>query len=245
MVGKKTVQKARASPVVSNVLRGVPCLSGLETSVLTQLEEETQEERYRRGETIFQEGAVCEEIFLITDGTVKVFRLSDEGRQQTLQILGPGGCFCLAPFFHDTRYPATAQCLTNVRLLRLGGAQCLSLVKDDPRVVASVVQCLCHRVTAMAALLESSSTRKVRRRLVRFLLDIAESRGIRTADGLLLDGGLTHEELAGCVGTAREVVSRALEQLQRKGLVRLGRGRLVLLDLPRLKEIASLHRPAK
>ena len=97
----------------------------------------------------------------------------------------------------------------------------------------------------MAALLETVSARQVQGRLVRVLLDLARSRGVSTDQGVLLDGGLTHDELAGCIGTAREVISRALEQLQREGLVRLGRGRLVLLNLSRLKEILPARRPPK
>ena len=97
----------------------------------------------------------------------------------------------------------------------------------------------------MASLLETVSARQVQTRLVRVLLDLARSRGVSTDQGVLLDAGLTHDELAGCIGTAREVISRALEQLQREGLVRLGRGRLVLLNLPRLKEILAARRPPK
>ena len=79
----------------------------------------------------------------------------------------------------------------------------------------------------------------MRRRLARFLLELADCRGVPTSDGVLLAAGLAHDELAACIGTAREVISRALEQFQREGLVRLGRRRLVLLDLPRLEEIIT------
>lgn len=246
MVQKKRIKKSRASPGVGSALREVPCLSRLEPAALTELQEKTREEQYRRGQILFKEGAVCEEIFVITEGSVKVYRLSDDGRQQTLWILGASDCFCLAPFFHRARYPATAQCMTDVRVLILKDPEYLSLLREAPGVTSVVAGCLCDRVNEMARLIETSSRRHVRGRLAQTLLELADSRGVRTTEGILLDSALTHEEIAACVGTAREVISRTLEQWQRDGLVRLGRGRLVLLDPSRLKAIClPLRSPRK
>ncbi len=245
MAQKKGTSKSRIALPKSAGLRDVPCLAGLDAAALNRLAEEVPEKEYRRGQILFQQGDICEEIFVLTKGSVKIYRLSDDGRQQILRIMGAGDCFCVAPSFHLVRYPSTAQCMTDVRLLRLGRAQCLSLLRDNPGLASGVIHCLCHRIADMAALLETSSTRQVRRRLARFLLDLAHTRGVPTGDSVLLNSGLTHDELAACVGTAREVISRTLEQLQREGLVRLGRARIVLLDLPRLEEILTPHPPAK
>ena len=245
MAQKKGTPKSRIALPKSAGLRDVPCLAGLDAAALNRLAEEVPEKEYRRGQILFQQGDLCEEIFILTKGSVKIYRLSDDGRQRTLQILGAGDCFCVAPSFHLVRYPSTAQCMTDVRLLRLSRMQCLSLLRENPGLAADVITCLCHRMADMAALLETSSTRQVPRRLARFLLDLAHARGVSRGQGVLLNSGLTHDELAACVGTAREVISRTLEQWQREGLVRLGRGRLVLLDLPRLEKIVTPIVPPK
>jgi len=245
MQKKKGIRKSTITLGRSAGLRDVPCLAGLNAAALNRLHKEVTEKGYRRGQVLFKQGDICEEIVILTKGSVKIYRLSDDGRQRTLRILGAGDCFCVAPAFHQARYPATAQCMTDVKLLSLSRVQCLSLLRENPGLAANVITCLCHQMADMAALLETSSTRQVRRRLARFLLDLAHTRGVSRGKGVLLDSGLTHDELAACVGTAREVISRTLEQWQREGLVRLGRGRLVLLDLPRLEEILTPPRPAK
>ncbi len=225
---KRTIAKSAS-------LRDVPCLAELDAAALNRLQKEVPEKECRRGHILFRQGDICEEMFLLTEGSVKLFRLSDDGRQQTLRILGAGDCFCVAPAFQRGPYYATAQCLTDVRLLRLGPAQWRSLRRDHPGWAARVISCLCQRMADMAALLETASTRLVRRRLVRCLVDLARTQGVPSGDRILLSG-LTHDGLAACVGTAREVISRTLEQMRREGLVSLGRRRLALLDLPRLKE---------
>jgi len=238
MVRKREVHQSKGMPGRSHPLRKIPCLATLDGALFNQLQEHAREEQYRRGEILFQEGAVCDEIFVILKGSVKVSRVSDEGRQQTLWILGNGDCFCQAPFFHQARYPGTAQCLTDVKVIALRQAHGISPAREVPQLAAAIIRCLCQREAAMASLLETASARQVRRRLVRILLDLARSRGVANEDGILL-GGLTHDELAACVGTAREVISRTLGELQRAGLVRLGRRRLVLLDLAGLQGILS------
>ena len=242
---RKGIPNPRSALGTTDALRDVPCFASLKPASLKRLAKEAPEKEYRRGEILFQQGDICEEILVLRKGSVKVYRLSADGGHQTLRIMVAGDCFCVAPSFHRVRYPSTAQCMTDVKLLKLGQEQCLSLLRDNPGFASGVIHCFCDRMADMAALLETSSIRQVRRRLARFLLDLAGYRGVPTGDGVLLAAGLTHDELAACIGTVREVISRALEQFQREGLVRLGRRRLVLLDLPRLEEILTPPRPAK
>jgi CRP/FNR family transcriptional regulator len=238
-------QAMGAVPDGSDSFKRVPCLRGLNPAILGRIQAMAREKRLRRGELLFQEGATCEEISLITEGSIKVYRLSDDGRQHTLWVLGAGDCFCLAPFFHQARYPFTAECMTDVRIVRLGRESCQWLVKAEPEVAPAVVGCLSERLTALVSLFEVVSAREVRRRLARILLDLARSRGVKTQEGILLDAGLTHDELAACAGTVREVVSRTLEQFQREGLVRLGRRRLLIPDLSNIQAITSARRHSK
>ena len=245
MVRKKASHKVKGGLGKSAALRRVPCLGPLNPVVLARMQQKAQLGHHRRGDVLFSEGAVCDEVLVITKGSVKIYRLSDEGKQQTLWILGAGDCFCLAPSFHEARYPGTAQCLTDVRVLTLGRAQCASLLRNTPKLAAGVIRCLCHREAAMAALLETVSARQVQGRLIWVLLDLARRRGASTDQGVLLNAGLSHDELANYVGTAREVISRTLGQLQREGLIRLGRRRILLLNPSRLEEILAAHRKKK
>jgi len=186
-------------------LRDIPCLDGLDATALNRLRKEVSEKEYRRGHIVFRQGDICEEILLLTQGSVKLFRVSNDGRQQTLRVTEAGDCFCVAPTFPGGRYYTAAQCLTEVRLLRLGPDACRALRRDHPGWAARVIGCLCQRLAETAARLETASTRQVRRRLVGYLVDLARTQGVLTGNRIVLSG-LTHDELAACVGTAREVI---------------------------------------
>ncbi len=237
--------KPKGNLETGDALRLIPCLRGLSAASLNKLQGMARHRRLPRGAILFREGAVCEEVFIITGGKVKVYRLSPDGRQQTLWVLGGGECFCLAPFFHRARYPGTAQCMTEVRVIELGRTPLLTLPRSSPGLAGAVISCLCHRLAATTALLEEMSTQSVRHRLARLLLTLAETRGVRTPDGIHLDDGWTHDELASCIGTVREVVSRVLKQLEQEGLVRSRRRSLLLSDPARLEKQLRLRRPAE
>jgi CRP/FNR family transcriptional regulator len=235
----------RVNLEIGDALRSVPCLRGLSAASLNKLHRMARHRRLPRGAILFREGAPCEEVFIIASGKVKVYRLSPEGRQQTVWVLGAGDCFCLAPFFHRARYPGTAQCLTEVRVVELGRTPLLTLPRSSPGLAGAAISCLCHRLTTTAAFLEEMSTQRVRHRLARFLLTLAEAHGVRTPSGILLDDGWTHDELASCIGTVREVVSRVLKQLAQEGLVRSRRRSLLISDPARLEKQLRPRRPAE
>lgn len=233
------------TPDESSGLGVVPCLAALSAATRSRLQEEAPETAYRRGDLLFQQGDPGEDILILTKGNAKLYRVFGDGRQQTVKILGPGDCYCVAPAFNQGRYPVSAQCLTPVRAVRLAREQWQIMLQENTEWAGQVIKCLCQRTAELAALLDTASPRQVRRRLARFLLGLAKGRGISPAASSVVEAELTHDELAGCVGTAREVISRTLEQFQREGLVRLGRGRLLLLDLPRLESLLTPPRSAK
>lgn len=231
----------RASREIREHVGAIPCLRGLDATALDALRRRARERTLPRGAVLFREGAPCAGVLVVGSGKVKISRLSPEGRQQTLWILSAGDCFCVAPFFYQGRYPGTAQCMTEVRVFELGRAALLDLPTACPGLPEAVIACLCDRLAATAALLEDVSTQHVRHRLGRLLLALARRRdGTTPHDGAVIDGW-THEELAACVGTVREVASRALKQLERDGLVRLGRRRVVLCDTSRLQASLTVH----
>jgi CRP/FNR family transcriptional regulator len=237
--------KPTAGLEIGDALRSIPCLRGLSAATLNKLQGVARHRKLPRGAILFREGTICEEVFIITGGKVKVYRLSPDGRQQTLWVLANGDCFCLAPFFQRARYPGTAQCMTEVRVIELGRSALVTLPKSSPGLAGAVANCLCRRVATTAALVEEMSTQPVRHRLAKLLLTLADTHGVRTPDGILIDEGWTHDELASSVGTVREVVSRTLKQLAAEGLVRSRRRSILLSDPARLEKQLRFKRSAE
>src|SRR5690606_38003543 len=112
--------------------------------------------------------------------------------------------------------------------------------RSNPDVAHAIIRGLGRRLRHMVQLAETLAFRDVAARLALLLANYADRSGIETEDGIELVLERTQEEIALEIGAARESVSRALKQLQRKGLLKPhGRDRLVIPDVARLRTFAA------
>jgi CRP/FNR family transcriptional regulator len=130
--------------------------------------------------------------------------------------------------------PATIQAVTDADLLVLRASLVRRAAERDVRVARALLDELSERVLSFIAEIPSAFT-NVRQRVARHLLDLASE----SQRGSELVAATGQQELADAVGTVREVVVRALRELRADGLLRTGRGGIVLIDPERLAVEAS------
>src|SRR5690606_880734 len=87
------------SPVTDDVLRQAPLFSGLDDEVAGALESSMSPVSLRRGEILFSEGDDGDQLYVVTEGKIKLGRTSPDGRENLLAILGPGQMFGELSFF--------------------------------------------------------------------------------------------------------------------------------------------------
>jgi CRP/FNR family transcriptional regulator len=222
------------------VLTQAPCDLVREFPFFANLDEQTYEEllacaktrRYAKGETLFHDGEPCKGLFLMQSGAVKIFKLSETGREQILTVQRSGDSVAELPLFDDGPYPASAAAMEDSTVLFIPTAEFNALLARRPQLGQSIIIALARRLRKMVELVESLALRQVRQRLARLLLDEAgERRAFRLA--------YTNDELAAQLGSVRDVISRALSGLQAEGLIRLSARRVEMLDRAGLQDAAG------
>lgn len=175
-------------------------------------------------------------LYLLKQGYVRLYRVSPEGRQLTVSLLGPGNVFGeLEGLSTGTRH-SFAEALTDVLVCTLRDADLERLMRTYPEVAVRMVRVLSARLRELEDLLERLALSSVRTRLLHLLVKLAERFG--TPDGRFarLDVGLSQQELADMVGSSRETVTLTLGELARLGVVRTGRRR-VWVDLRQARDL--------
>ena len=187
----------------------------------------------RRGEVLFDEGESCRGLFIIAEGSIEVRQISFHGREQVLHTEGPGATLGESPLFDRGAYIASAVALEPTRALFLPRANLLDLCHRHPAVALAMLETLARRLRSFAGLVGDLAFRSITERLARYIASMAAT-GHPIATGIEVTLRLTQTQLAARLGTVRELVSRALSQLERDGIIARTRTRIVIRDPVRL-----------
>ena len=116
---------------------------------------------------------------------------------------------------------------------------CLTLVNRYPVFALAVIHDLGSRLRSSAEQIRSLAVERVEQRIARVLLKLAETGGTEAPEGRVIEMPLTRQDVADMTGTTVETAIRVMSKLRRGGLIRTRRGKVVLVDIDALIEIAE------
>lgn len=226
-------------------LRRVPFFAVLPPEELRALAAHCVVRRLAREEILFAEGDPCQGLYVVQDGAVKLFKMADTGREQVLVIERAGSTVGELPLFDGGTFPASASAIEDSVLLFLPKREFLDLCRHNSEVTFAVIRTLAWRFRYMTSLVEELSLKEVSHRLARFLRDRALRLGTRTRRGIEFPLEETNQEIGAEIGTVRDLVSRNLRRFVDRGIIRLERRKVIVLDMAELEaQIAGTKRAA-
>jgi CRP/FNR family transcriptional regulator, cyclic AMP receptor protein len=192
---------------------------------------------YRRGEVVFHRHDPADAVHLVTKGRFDVRVATPLGDEVALAIRGPGETFGeLAVVMTEGERSATVTALEPGETLVVRGAELRRLAHQYPTLDEVLVRLLAERVAFLSERLVEAYTVDAETRVARRVLELGRVYG--GAPPVVIP--LIQDDLAALAGTSRATVNRVLRGAERRGLVELGRGRTVLLDLEGLARLARL-----
>jgi CRP-like cAMP-binding protein len=221
-------------PIDVEMLRQIPLFAPLSAEELIHVAAMTVERHYGRGDIILLEGDMGGALHYVRSGLVKIFKTSAGGKEQVLRLIAAGNTFNDVPALDGGPNPASAAALEPSVVYVIHRAELRKLIMTRPEVAQAVVQTLASALRHLVALVEDLSLRHVTARVAKMLLDQEAS----TQEGQPVHR-LTQQEMAAMAGTAREVVGRALKELEAAGAIEVRQGRAVVLNPERLRLLSS------
>ncbi len=226
-------------------LRRVPFFGVLPEGELKALAGHCVVRRVGKDEMLFAEGDPCAGLFVVQAGAIKLFKMAENGREQVLVIERAGSTVAELPLFDGGSFPASAAALEDSTLLFLPKREFLDICRHNSEVAFTVIRTLAWRFRYMTSLVEELSLKEVSHRLARFLRDRALKLGVRTKRGIEFPLEETNQEIGAEIGTVRDLVSRNLRRLVDRGILRLERRKVIILDMAELEaQIAGTKRAA-
>ena len=190
---------------------------------------------FRRGEMVMQEGEPGESLYLVRSGRLAVRVSTPDGATATLAVISAGGYFGELALLGDHIRTATVVALEPTETLRLTRSAFDALRLSHPAVERVLTEALAQRVRVLSGALLEALYVPVERRVVHRLVDLARMYGGPDAARGPVTIPITQDDLAGMAGTTRPTTNQVLQRLADEGVLRLGRGRIELLDVAALR----------
>jgi CRP-like cAMP-binding protein len=222
-----------------SLLGSTQLFSALPESALAELAPRAIERSYRKGQLVFYQGDPGESLFVVVQGSVKVFVTSEEGDEMVLVTLRPAETFGELAVIDGGPRSASAETLEPTNLLAITRGSVLTLIRDHPALADALLSSLgglVRRLTEQAADLVFLD---LHGRVAKLLLGLAETRGEPYGDYTLLDLQMTQGDLAAMVGGSRQSVNQILHAFERRGYLELDGRKVVLKRLEPLRRRAT------
>lgn len=217
----------------------VPIFQGLDHAELAKIVGLTGHNEFTKGEIIVHEGERSDTLFIINEGIVKLSKINRDGREQILRLLTEGHFFGeLNIFGAGKELNFSASAVSPVKICSLRKERMDAILSDNPGIATKLLAEISRRLADTENLAHTLAAHDAESSVAFVLLELAASQGEETAEGVLVRPSLNREELAAYAGLTRESFSRKLSKLEAEGLIRLTKGReILILEYGKMKNI--------
>lgn len=216
-------------------LASVPLFSDLDTESLARLGAVAHTRTFSAGAIIFHRGDPGQVLYVIQAGKVKICLTSPEGQEVSLAVLGPGECFGELALLDGQPRSADAFAIEAVTAAAIQRADFIKACMNHPVIAVQVMQVLSRRLRQTDEMVQDLLFLDVHGRVAKKLLELSETHGVRTPQGIRIEMRLTQTELAAMVGASRESVNKVMGYLTEKRYIMTDKHRTTVTRLAELR----------
>lgn len=202
----------------------VQIFSGLESEEMTRIATHARSLRKTRGEFIYIAGDRADFVYILKRGRVKLSVLAETGKEIAIDIIQPGEIFGEFALVDESLRSNMTQALDDVLMWVFSRQDFTKLLTTQPKLALSYIKLVGDRRRRMEKKLSDITSKAVSARICELLHELATSSAeVETvASGYLVP--LTHHDVASLIGAARQTTTTVLNDLERRGIIELGRG---------------------
>jgi CRP/FNR family transcriptional regulator len=214
-------------------MKDLAIFSALELTEREQIGKLAGKRVYPKNQYIFREGEPADTIYLIKYGRVRLFKVSPEGKEITLDILREDDLFGENTFFEETLHTMNAQTLEETFICSCSKEH-FGVLLHNPQVSLKIIQLLGKKLNDYTDQVTSIAFRDVKGRIASTLLRLADEYGIVTPRGITIDINLTHRDLGHLVNASRVMVTKIMGDLKQEGAITTQGNRISLINREKL-----------
>jgi len=200
----------------NEALRAIPLFRDLGEKDLADIAVLLIDRKFPKEAVIYEDGSIGDYMYIIQEGQVKVTKMSEDGREKILEILGPGDFHGEMALLDRAPRSASVKTTTPCVLLALSRQDFLGLLKQNHEVTLELIRVLARRLRETDEQIKGLLFERVEGRTRRLLARLAKE-PVTGRDDRMATSPITHQQLADLVGTSRETITRVVKELKDEG----------------------------
>ncbi len=212
---------------LKKIISEFPIFSSLDEPNLNRLAENAVLSDIPKKAIYFSEAKFLDGMHVLLSGKVKLFKLAEDGKEQTIFVFGPGEPFCLCSTFSDGKMPANLSALEDSKVLFISPSKFQTLIQEDPTILLNMMSVMAKRLKDAMVMIDSLSLKQIPSRLAAYFLSKNEEGWLK------LD--ISYRELSKIIGVTPEALSRTLKKMSKEKLIEVDGTNVRVINTEQLK----------
>ncbi|WP_284139096.1 MULTISPECIES: Crp/Fnr family transcriptional regulator [unclassified Virgibacillus] len=209
----------------------VPIFNHLTNDQMKEIEAVVNAVTYQKGHTIYRAGECADTLYIVNEGRIRIYRLSEAGKEQLVRIIHAGEFSGELSIFKDTVHESYAEAMDNVTICKISRSSFQKLLLKFPSISLKLLEEFANRLEQSEVQTTRFATESVESRIALYLVEISSN----DTNEVILP--MSHKDLASYLGTTPETVSRVFHTLQSKGYIKkISPKRFMILDIDGLTQ---------
>lgn len=207
----------------------VPIFNHLEPEQMNEIMKVVRSISYKKGEIMYHAGDTSDALYIVNKGQIKIYRLSESGKEQLVRILNPGDFTGELALFQDTVHESYAEAMVNTQICMIQRKDLQDLLLKYPTISLKVLTEFSSRLETAEKQTTRFATEKVETRIALFLVECLDN---EQEDGNSIILPMSKKDLASYLGTTPETLSRRLREFESYGYIQqTGQRKIKILDI--------------
>ena len=189
--------------------------------------------KYKKGETIYNEGELCNNVYLVYKGAVKSYKIDEFGKELIINIYKDDDLFGFSAIIENSNYFETTMTMVNAELMFVSKNTLLKIFENNYKLSLEIFQLINENLTEVKGQLLQMAFGSMRRKTAKTILKFASKMSRNPTNSI----NISRRDLAGVAGIATESLIRTLTDLKKEGILEIEGRNIKIIDLERLKEI--------
>ena len=208
----------------------VSLFTGLDDRQLDSIWRLSVEQKFKKNEMILFEDEPDSRLFIIIKGTVKLTRISEEGRECIFSFLGEGDFFGELSLLDDEIRSTNAVAVKSSTIISFQRSDYVKIFRQFPQIILNLLREMTQRLRERDRMIKSMSLQNATGKVACTILRFADDAGDINMGQVEIPRLPPHRDIANMVGTSRETISRAINWLTEHGYLQKEGGRLIIKD---------------